>query len=912
MKLSRTSRLALRLGIKTKEYHDYIHANEEKERHQKRRDLFLSQPRERVINDYPELKPIYEVQDSALRFFNDVLIATPQSLNTNRRNQLRAQHLAFEAFDFLDKNKPVPLFFREGRSEEASLLRAEELRTLRHELNLSFDDNARVNSELRQEAHARYAKFSHSFFSNEQEAVKQYPELAPLMKVKKQATRYFSQWVIEEKRDKVIKDCLNRAIKDIARHIPLPNAEEIKAEALSLRSSWIGTQTNIPQAKGGAPSKTYQYQGVDFMKQLIGKNGIAQGWWPYNPDLLEATNRINDIDNEILKEQWITSFNTLPKEEVLEKFPKLTVIYNKLDAARLFYNEKIATPYAEEAAKTIVTLDFDCLLKNEPIKAISETPAKLHEQLIQQIQYQLQIEGKEKSLVTAAKPFNQQLKVFHRIQESTFNDLDASNENFPDELAPVLVPKVLELPQKPLISLESIAEQIRDLKAQMLEAGLSQQPLDKLLQEQLNLSQDPVEQELKASTDTQLFLEEKTIQPTISLSSLHSTAAPLDLDAILNSDHRSKTIEGDEFSRWDIPLLTEALNKRGREFVTALLGEPRFQDNQQLRFGANKGSLIVTIAGPKQGLWYDHQTGEGGNLIQLVQKEKNLNFKEALDYIGNYLDFSPEKSVSSQIDVSDLPKTLTDDQIKLVRYARQLANSSQPLEGTLAETYLKSRGIDTSVCSPYVRFLPSVKEKETGQMHPALLLIGKNKAGKVQCAQVTFLSKEGKKLSIEEPKRTFGLPKGALIPVHVGTSNLYGLAEGGETSLSVACAHKELTVFASLGSFTNFAHSALNGNGNTLIVFADNDLAAKASISKRNKAFEQLQAQGFNLLTCKPKTLRQDFNDVLQEKGLEGLRQESLQLTLYASEKKESTRHQENQFSRQLEKKKTPEQELDF
>ncbi|MBA3535558.1 MAG: hypothetical protein H0T84_02945 [Tatlockia sp.] len=312
--LAPSTKLALRLGFKTKAYQQFIAEEALERRNEERREAYLTHPREVVLREYPETRPIYEVADTALRFYGDVLIATPTSLNTNRRNQLRAQAISLDAFAFLEANNAIPSYSREGRHEEASVIRAEELRTLRHELNLSFEENARVNPTLRHDAHARYAQFSRLFFMDEKEAARQFPELSPLITVKKQARRYFSQWIVEDKIDKAVKDCLNRALKDLARHIPLPNAEELKAEALALRSSWIGTQSSIPNSQlpdensKKSSKKDYQYQPFSMMKSLIGKNGIASGWWPYNPDLLEHTDRINGIDNEVLKEQWVTSF----------------------------------------------------------------------------------------------------------------------------------------------------------------------------------------------------------------------------------------------------------------------------------------------------------------------------------------------------------------------------------------------------------------------------------------------------------------------------------------------------------------------------------------------------------------------------------------------------------------------------
>ncbi|MBX9703478.1 MAG: toprim domain-containing protein [Silvanigrellaceae bacterium] len=870
-KLSPVTRIAHRFGIKTREYQENILEKARQERIEARRKAFLSRSRAETLEEFPETVAVFDVQDAALRFYSDILIATPTSLNTNRRNQLRAKAAAIEAFDFLDREAEVLPFKREGRQEEAALLRAEELRTLRYELNVSFEENARVNPGIREDAHARYAKFSTAYFHNEKNAIRMHPELAPLVTLKKQATRYFNPTVEAAQIDNTIKDCLNRAIKDLARHIPLPNAEELKLEADALRTSWIGTHSTAPK---NLKKNAYQYQGSNLMRELIGKNGIATGWWPYEPSLLEHTERISQIDEVILKEQWVTSFNSQPKEEVLDKFPKLNLLYNKLDAARVFYNEKMASPFAEKAARALIASDFDKLLRNEPLQAVSEINTRIHEQIMENIKHQLQIEGKDASLVESAKPFNHILKTFNRIQESQFNELDASNDSFPDARTLTLVPKEPDaFVQSSDLTIENLQEQIKQLKEQLASRELSEESLESAI-----LNPDNAHESTMDATSKHEIL----------LHTLRSTAPDLPISHLFNGTHLSKVIKSEKTtSTWDIKLLTSVLNSKAEAFVTSLMGAPDRFENGQLRYGSNKGSLIVTVNGNKQGLWFDHQTGEGGNLFQLIQKHENCGFKEALDYAGNYLNLTREQKSFDTIDLSDISDKLDEKKQKSIRYARQLANASIPIKGTLGDTYLaKVRGVDTSVCSDSVRFIASIKEPETGEYHPALLLLGKNLKGQVQGVQAVFLDKEGQKLNCEEPKRSYGVMKGAAVPVHFG-GNIYALSEGAETALSIAAANKNLTVFASLGSMTNVSAIDFKPQNNTFIIFADHDKEHKnPRINKEarlkiTKAADELLNKGFNVFICKPKEAGKDFNDLLREKGITGVAEEMNLLTRY-------------------------------
>ena len=878
MELSRRTRLAKSFGIETKQYKKVVAENLQKTLHATRQEAFLHAPRETALRDFPELQPVFDVQDSALRFYHDVLIATPTSLNTNQRNKFRAQWVAREALEFLDKNQPIPAYVRSGRHEEASAIKEDELRTLRRELTLSYEDNARVNPALRHDADARYAQFSTLFFYDEKKALQQFPELAPLVNLKKQATRYFKEWVKPEEVDATIKDCLNRAIKDISRHLPIQNAEEVKADALALRSSLIGTSSTTPLT---GKKQTYQFD-FDLMRMLIGRNGLESGLWPHSLSQLEHTDRIKTIDNDITREQWMTAFNTQPKEQVLQAFPQLDVLYNKRDAAQMFYSEKMASTFAQKAATALINADFDRILKELPLLAVSETDMSVHEKIIQSIQHQQQIEGKSTNLFLAEKPFALMIENIVRLQDGHFAETDASND-MTHEGVPyrAFAQNDPNLPPDAEPTVKELSAQIEALKKQLAERN----PVEPAR---------PVFDELEASAAmeespekiTAIPASPKNTAPLIRLDALRSTASPLPISHLFSSSHQSKLIKSEEAGQhWDIPALTSGLNLQCEALVTTLLGEPIAREKNQLRFGHNKGSLIITTHGSKAGQWFDHQTGTGGNMLTLIQNQKNCNFKQALDFAGEFLNLAPENRARDVIDLSDLASDVDEDKHRTIQYARKLANQSRPVKGTLAETYLeKARGIDTRVCSDSIRFLPSIKEPETGEFHPALLVIAKNMDGNVQGVQAIFLDKEGNKLDCQQPKRSYGLIKGSVIPVHEG-GNLYAVAEGAETALSIATACKDMTVFASLGSITNFSAMDFETKSNTLVIFADNDSPDNASHSKVNNAADELKRKGFNVLVCTPDAVGTDFNDLLREKGVEGVRQKMNKLVFHEQNK---------------------------
>jgi len=62
----------------------------------------------------------------------------------------------------------------------------------------------------------------------------------------------------------------------------------------------------------------------------------------------------------------------------------------------------------------------------------------------------------------------------------------------------------------------------------------------------------------------------------------------------------------------------------------------KLSSQAEWRYG-NKGSLVVSMAGEKRGLWYNFETGESGNLLTLIHKETGLPFKDTLKYVSNMI-----------------------------------------------------------------------------------------------------------------------------------------------------------------------------------------------------------------------------------------------------------------------------------
>jgi putative DNA primase/helicase len=76
------------------------------------------------------------------------------------------------------------------------------------------------------------------------------------------------------------------------------------------------------------------------------------------------------------------------------------------------------------------------------------------------------------------------------------------------------------------------------------------------------------------------------------------------------------------------------LRARTPEIAAELLGNPTFRAGQEWRWG-RKGSLSVVIGGAKAGMWFDHESGDGGGLVDLVAREKGFSRADALDWTAD-------------------------------------------------------------------------------------------------------------------------------------------------------------------------------------------------------------------------------------------------------------------------------------
>jgi hypothetical protein len=323
------------------------------------------------------------------------------------------------------------------------------------------------------------------------------------------------------------------------------------------------------------------------------------------------------------------------------------------------------------------------------------------------------------------------------------------------------------------------------------------------------------------------------------------------------------------------------------DHVFASIGEDFHKGSSsttQRRYGKN-GHISVNL---RTGGWINFKDSElSGGPLHMLTKLKNLSFKEALEYGASWARLSPEqfsaqkKSHDSfqaqkvKKETLEKERETKEVQQKIVR-AQNLWAKGHPIQGTIAERYLKEHRKIEGALSQDFRYLPNVKmagEQSAGKSYPCLMVAARSNTGDVTAVQLTFLDpKTANKANIPVQKRSYGLLKGSAVTVQTGKDSKYlFIAEGVETALSLKEAGLKGTIKASLG-LANMGRIEPQDPKTHIVICGDHDAPQSPAAKSLQKSVQALQEQGFKVTVIKPNTLGEDFNDVLKKQGIEGVR----------------------------------------
>jgi DNA primase len=245
----------------------------------------------------------------------------------------------------------------------------------------------------------------------------------------------------------------------------------------------------------------------------------------------------------------------------------------------------------------------------------------------------------------------------------------------------------------------------------------------------------------------------------------------------------------------------------------------------------------------------------GGDVVDFVVAYRGVSTAEAARQLHG-------DTPLPKLEAGFPPRDRRDERDKSERSdeARDIWICAQPAPGTVAETYLKSRGIRIPL-PPTLRF-DHLNYGKCGPTHPCLIALIKGPDGSGQGIQRTFLKPGGLgKARVSKAKLSLGSVSGGAIRIGEPSDQLI-ICEGLEDGLSLK-QEIGLPVWVTAGT-SNLAKVVIPDTVTRISIAGDNDDAGRGAVVK---AAERYSALGFAVQTFFPDPPFKDFNEQLQKGG---------------------------------------------
>ena len=274
--------------------------------------------------------------------------------------------------------------------------------------------------------------------------------------------------------------------------------------------------------------------------------------------------------------------------------------------------------------------------------------------------------------------------------------------------------------------------------------------------------------------------------------------------------------------------------------------------------------LQASAKGPA-GKWTDAATGEHGDLLDVIRGSLGLlDFADVAEEACAFLNLphhEPEPAAPRRR-VVPAPSGS-------VEAARRLFAMSQPLAGTIAETYLRRRGITLLHGTGNLRFHPRCYYKPDDgptEAWPAIIAAVTDLTGRITGVHRTWLAPDGTyKAPVDTPRKAMGNLLGSTVRIGVPDS-VMAAGEGIETMLSLRQVLPSMAMAPAL-SAAHLAAILFPPALRRLYIVRDNDPAGDAA---RDTLIERANAEGIEAIPLSPAL--GDFNEDLQRLGIDALR----------------------------------------
>ena len=353
---------------------------------------------------------------------------------------------------------------------------------------------------------------------------------------------------------------------------------------------------------------------------------------------------------------------------------------------------------------------------------------------------------------------------------------------------------------------------------------------------------------------------------------------------------------------WDKDLVLREAMPKAEEIISGLLSEEknaRLSKGNKIVWGKKNGSVHFHTNGAKEGVVNDYERNIHGDLITFYAKSRGLDWYDGLSELAADIGINPERGSVREIKISPeaekkKQQAMLDEQ-KRREDVRQLAQTtwdeSQPIAGTIAETYLKKhRGARFDVSQMEVRFHPEAPlyTHKNGKLDvfarkPAMIVRFSDEADKLTAVQCTYLDPKtaNKDKSVKIVKNTVGSQWGSAGVIYQGGDEKVIVAEGAETAMSLIQAEPKASIYITGGNMQNVQHYdylALKHGKEEIHIAADNDLSIEAGSWKSTEAgAKKLAEQGVRPIVSQPETIKgvkTDFNDVYKRYGADEIKRQ--------------------------------------
>jgi len=266
----------------------------------------------------------------------------------------------------------------------------------------------------------------------------------------------------------------------------------------------------------------------------------------------------------------------------------------------------------------------------------------------------------------------------------------------------------------------------------------------------------------------------------------------------------------------------------------------------------------------------DAATGEHGDLLDVIRESCGLvDFHAVAGEARRFLrlprpDLEPASTAARVRAQTGSPEA-----------ARRLFGMSQPVHRTLAEAYLRNRGITALHGVGSLRFHPRCyyrpDDDSPTETWPAMIAGVTDLDDRITGAQRTWLDPDGfdsvrlGKAPIDTPRRAMGDLLGNAVRFGVA-NDVLAAGEGIETMLSLRCVLPTMPMAAAL-SANHLAAMLLPLTLRRLYIARDTDAAGDAAVTALT---ERAEASGVEALCLSPRL--GDFNEDLRWFGLDDLR----------------------------------------